>query len=259
MRRQTPNDSPRRRYRPALEGLEARDLPAPIPALGSAPGLSDDRSASVQARAHAFPDPAVIANSIKLIYGPNSLTPRIPTAREVKRETFTARWVGTYFVGPPRFDDRISTIQFFSKRGGSNGFLKGKLAMALFPPADPHATPTPGNPFANEVTGIVTMFPQNLLQTGSMFFLDAVGQPASASDPKALPTHLSWTLDAFAGAGAFVAPAIDFFQGAGVLDIQYLPDRHPLAGSMGSGRMIVSIQGVMNYSQLFSDVSKAIS
>jgi hypothetical protein len=250
MRPQTTHDGPRRRRcRPALEGLEARDLPSTTPATAS------------PAHSARFPDPAVIANSINLLYGPNSLTPQTPTPREVKRQTFTARWVGTYTVGPPRFDDRASTIRFFSKNGGSNQFLKGKMLMALYPPADAHATPTPGNPFANQVTGITTMYPQNLLQTGSTLFLDDVGPPASASasDPKALPTHLTWTVDSFAGAGAYVEPAIDFFQGTGVMDIKYIPDRHPLQGTMGSGRMIVSIQGVLNYSQLFSDVSPAIS
>ena len=265
MRPQTPHEeSRRRRCRPALEGLEARDLPSTIPAIGAASHVTTSPSAAVQATAdpaHAtpFPDPAVIAHSINLVYGPNSLTPRNPTPREVKRESFTGRWIGTYTVGPPRFNDRASTIQFYSKKGGSNQFLKGKLEMALFPPADANAKPTPGNPFANQVTGITTLFPQNLLQTGNTIFLDDVGPPASRSDPQALPTHLTWTFDSFAGAAAYVAPSIDFFQGTGVIDIKYLPDAHPLPGTLGSGRMVVSIQGVINYSQLFSDVSPAIS
>jgi hypothetical protein len=247
-----------------FDALEARDVPSTIPAIGAASDVSGPRAATVHSTADPahhvpFPDPAVIANSINLVYGPNSLTPRVPTPREVKRETFTARWVGTYTVGPPRFNDRASTIHFFSKKGGTNQFLKGKMLMALYPPADPHAEPTPGNPFANEVTGVTTMYPQNLLQTGSTFFLDDVGPPASSSDPKALPTHLDWTLDSFAGAAAYVAPAIDFFQGAGIIDIHYFPDRQPSPGTMGSGRMIVSIQGVLNYSQIFSDVSPTIS
>jgi hypothetical protein len=206
-----------------------------------------------------FPNPAVIANSLNLLYGPGSATPRTPTPREAKREIFTARWVGTYVVGPPRFSDRASTIHFYSKDGGSNASLKAKMQMVLFPPADPNATPTPGNPFANQVTGFFGMFPQNLLQTGGLLIYDIIGPPAPGAAPNTLPTHLTWTNDAFASAGQFVNPSVDFFQGTGVLDIHYLPDRHPVPGSLGSGRMIVSFQGALNYSQLFSDISKVIS
>jgi hypothetical protein len=276
MRLHNPNHgTPRHRRRLGFEGLEARDLPSTIPlALEPLTSGPHSRAAMVPALAQPaapqlasadsaqrtpFPNPAVIANSLNLLYGPGSATPRIPTPREATRETFTARFVGTYTVGPPRFNDRASTIHFFSKDGGSNASKIAKMQMVLFPPADPNGAPTPGNPFANQVTGFFGMFPQNLLQTGSLLIYDLVGPPASASDPHALPTHLSWTNDAFASAGAFVNPAIDFFQGTGVLDIKYIPDRHPVPGSMGSGRMIVSLQGALNYGQLFSDVSPAIS
>ena len=201
----------------------------------------------------------MIANSLNLLYGPGSATPRTPTPREAKRETFTARFVGTYTVAPPRFNDRASTIQFYSKDGGSNSSKIAKLEMVLFPPADPDATPTPGDPFANQVTGFFGMFPQNTLQTGGILIFDLIGPPASGSDPQALPTHLTWTNDSFASAGNYVNPSVDFFQGTGLVDIRYMPDRHPVPGSMGSGRMIVSFQGALNYSQLFSDVSPAIS
>ena len=58
------------------------------------------------------------------------------------------------------------------RTGGSDQFLKGKLDMTLFPPADPTATPTPGNPYANQLTGIVGLFNQNLLQSGGVLVLD---------------------------------------------------------------------------------------
>jgi hypothetical protein len=267
--------TPRRRRHPGFEGLEARDLPSTTPlatgpvspkarpgaAMVQAPPQSPARelASAGQGRAATFPDPAVIANSLNLLYGPGSPTPRTPTPHEARREVFTARWIGTYIVGSPRFNDRASTIHLFSKHGGSNTFLKGKLDMALFPPADPQATPTPGNPFANQVTGIVGMFPQNALQTGGLLIYDIVGPPASGSDPHALPTHLTWTNDAFASAGNFVNPGLDFFQGTGTLDIHYIPDRHPHPGSLGSGRMIASFQGALNYSQLYSAVSKVYS
>ena len=36
------------------------------------------------------------------------------------------------------------------------------------PPANPNATPTPGNPYANQVTGAVGIFTKNFLQTGNL-------------------------------------------------------------------------------------------
>jgi hypothetical protein len=106
-----------------------------------------------QAPGAPFPDPAVIANSINLLYGPNSASPQVPTSAEVKRQTFTAKYVGTYTVGPPRFSDRSLTLHAYSKDGGSNQFLMGKLQMVLFPPANPDAQPNPGNPYANRSPG----------------------------------------------------------------------------------------------------------
>jgi hypothetical protein len=276
MRPHVPQEGPRRkRRRPGFEGLEARDLPsatplstgpvAPLPRPDAVTVQAPGQSAVQQiasaglARRAPFPDPAVIANSINLIYGPNSATPRNPTPTEVKRETFTAKWVGTYTVGPPRFSDRVSTIHAYAKAGGSNQFLKGKLQLVLFPPADPKATPNPGNPFANQVTGTAALFTQNYLQTGGMAILDVSGPPASANDPTTLPTHLSWTFDSFSSAGPYTGPSLDFNQGTGVLDIHYIPDRRPLAGTMGSGRIIVAFQGVINTSQIISAISKFYS
>ena len=244
-----PNRASTRRARPEVEGLEVRDLPS----------VAQPLATSNRAEATRFPNPAVIANSINLLYGPNSATPQTPTAAEVKRETFTAKWTGTYTVGAPRFSDRASTIHFYSKDGGTNQFLKGKLQVVLFPPADPNATPNPGDPFANQVTGYAALFEQNFLQSSSLAILDISGPPPSAADPQALPTHLNWTYDSFASAGAYVAPALDFFQGQGVLDIQYIPDAHPLPGTQGSGHFNISFQGVLNCSQLFSPVSPVTS
>jgi hypothetical protein len=106
------------------------------------------------------------------------------------------------------------------------------------------------------VTGEAGLINQNFLQTGGYVVLDLNGTPAPGSDPNALPTHLSWTFDSTSSAGTYTAPASDFNQGTGVLDIQYFPDAQPLEGTLGSGHLIVSFQGVINYSQLISDVSK---
>ena len=260
-----PSHRPRRSsrpLRPQVEGLEARELlstaSARAAALASRPttGAAMVQTVSPVTRA-PFPDPAVIANSINLLFGPNSQTPRTPTPAEIKRETFTAKFVGTYTVGPPRFGDRSMTLHAYSKTGGSNQFLMGKLQIVLFPPANPNAQPDPGNPYANQVTGLASLFTQNYLQTGGLLILDLNGTPAPGSSPSTLPTHLNWTYDSFASNGPYVGPSLDFYQGAGVLDIKYLPDAHPQAGTLGSGRFIVAIQGVINTNQITSAISKA--
>ncbi len=235
-----------RRLRLALEGLESRELPSMT--LPTAAGVDQSQ----------FPDPVVIQQSVNLLYGPNSATPMTPTPREVKRETFTARWIGQYTIGPPNFSDRASTIHAWAKSGGSNQFLKGKFQMEIFPPADPNAAPNPGNPFANRVTGLAALFPQNLLQTGGLLVLDLNGPPAPGSTTGELPTHLSWTYDTNSSAGPYTSPAL-FSQGTGALDIKWIPDTHPRSHTLGSGRMIVTFQGLINYNQIASAVSKAYS
>jgi hypothetical protein len=205
-----------------------------------------------------FPNPTVIERSAELLYGPSSAKPMTPTPREIKRQTFTARWIGRYTVGPPSFSDRASTIHAWSKTGGSNAFLKGKIDLVLLPPADPGAAPTPGNPYANQVTGVAALFTQNLLQSSGVLTLDLNATPGSGSNPRALPTYLSWTLDTGASLGNFTVPAL-FTQGTGTVDIQWIPDPHPLAGTMGSGTFVVTFQGLLNYSQIASSVSKFYS
>ena len=59
--------------------------------------------------------------------------------------------------------------------------------------------------------------------------------------------------------GNYIGPTINFFQGTGVLDIHYVPDSHPRPGTLGSGTLTVSIQGVINTSQLISNVSPFVN
>lgn len=234
-----------RRWRPRLEGLEPRDLLSTV-----LPEIARVDSGFV-------PNPAVIQQSINLLYGPNSPTPITPTPREVKRETFAARWLGNYAIGPPTFLDRASTIHAWSKSGGSNQFLKGKLQMELFPPANPTAAPSPGDPFANRVTGLAALTPQNFLQSSATLLLDLDATAGMGSTKSGLPTRLSWTYDP-SSAGAYTVPAL-FTQGTGTLDIKWIPDAHPLPHTLGSGTMIVTFQGLINTSGIISSVSRSYS
>jgi hypothetical protein len=200
----------------------------------------------------------LIQTFANLLYGPSSASPMTPSTQELRRQLFTAAWTGQYTVGPPSFSDRASTIHAYAVSGGSNQFLKGKLNLVLFPPADPSATPTPGDPYANQVTGIAGLFPENILQSGTSLALDLNATPAPGSNPLTLPTQLTWTYDNNTSAGAYAAPAI-FTQGAGSLTIKWIPDAHPLPGTMGSGKMIVIFKGLINDSQVVNPIAKVIS
>src|SRR5262249_11693003 len=131
-----------------------------------------------------FLDPRILQQAAAALYRPE-VPPGTPTPREIHRQTFTARWVGKYTIGAPRFSDRASTIHLYGVSGGSNQFLRGKFDIAIFPPSDPGATPTPGNPYANQITGVAALFGQNYLQSGSMAVLDLNGAPAPGSAPDA--------------------------------------------------------------------------
>ncbi len=264
------------RLRPILEDLEGRELPsalsAPSPAAvreRNSPATAivarpDSPNGLIGKRAPGpFLDPAILQQVAAVLY-PASSAPGAPTADEIRRQTFTARWDGKYTVGPPRFSDRASTIHLYGVSGGSNQFLKGKFDIAIFPPADPAAMPTPGNLYANQITGVASLFGQNYLQSGAMVVLDLNGTPAAGTTPDALPTRLNWTYDSNTSGGPYAAPGgvvpgSGYTQGAGVMQLRWRPDPHPLAGTSGSGRVIITFQGLINTSQIVSGVSKFIS
>ncbi len=47
-------------------------------------------------------------------------------------------------------------------------------------------------------------------------------------------------------------------QGAGAATIKWIPDAHPLPGTMGSGKMIVVFKGIINLSHVVNPISKLI-
>ena len=187
-----------------------------------------------------------------------------PTASEVRRQTFWLEFTGTYTVGPPRFSNQSATIHIFSdgRSATSNASLNGRAQLILFPPADPTATPTTLDPIAGQVTGLLSLFSANVLQSGSVLFAEVTNVPGVASnDPAALnhglPSHLEFLIDpngvsgglfstpAYATTPATVTdPATDqplaliagnggavaFNQGAGIVDIMYIPRKRSTCG-----------------------------
>jgi hypothetical protein len=319
-----------RRYRPCLEGLETRDLPSTVQVVGpmraahtgAVPDLnlmrvvdagggaakpSSTRGQNVakppwvnegllQELAQALYAPVTTTVPIQIgsqVFPPGTYPVPQPTQAEIRRQTFWIQFAGTYYVGAPRFSDQTSTIHIYSngRNVQSNQFLSGRGQILLFPPADPTATPTTNDPIAGKVTGLVTMFPSNVLQSSSVLFLNTTNLPGVASnDPTALshglPSHLEVLFDpGGVGGGLYATPdytttpaqqtnastgqslalaggsggAVAFTQGAGVLDIAYSPDRHPRAGARQSGTVIVRIQGLVNITGVTNPLYKGIN
>jgi hypothetical protein len=226
------------------------------------------------------------------VFPPGTYAVPQPTPAEVQRESFWAEFVGKYYVGPPRFSNQAATIHIYSNGPSvtSNQFLKGRAQVLLSPPADPTAAPSTNDPAAGRVTGLVAIFPLNVLQGSSQFYLDATNLPGVASnDPNALdhgmPSRLQLLLDVGTTSGIYATVtyattpptvtnpstgqaeplvggsggAVAYTQGVGVLDIKYSPPQHRGPGAIQTGTVLVRIQGVTNLSGVQNALYKGIN
>jgi hypothetical protein len=274
------------RYRPGLEHLEARDLPsASYAAASTAAGRGT--SSTISQLVSSLYAPVTTTAPIQVgnqVFPAGSYPVPQPTAAEVRRETLTVKFVGTYYVGAPRFSNQAETIHIYSngKSVSSNWFFHGRAQLVIFPPANPAATPTTLDPVAGQTIGLVTLFPSNILQSSSVMFLDLTNPPGVASnDPSildhGLPSQLQFTLDP-EGAGAFTSPqyttipanplapvpsgpgegAVSFNSGTGVVNLKYMP-AHPRGGARQTGTVIVTIHGLANLSGALNALYKGIN
>jgi hypothetical protein len=209
-----------------------------------------------------------------------------PTPAEIRRETFWMEFVGHYYVGAQRFSNQSATVHIYSdgRDVTSNQTLNARAQVLLLPPADPTASPTTNDPMAGKVAGLLSLFPANALQSGSSFFGDVTNLPGVASnDPgmldHGLPAHLRFTLDPNGvTGGVYSVPAYTMFtpsgessqvsggnggavstQGAGEIDIQYIPTGHLRADSSQSGTAIVRVQGLLNLTGVTNPLYKGIN
>ena len=270
MRAQDPHDRNgrrpwrRRRFRPACENLESRALLTTL-----APNLPGKH----------FPAPNV-QQFVPFLYPPG--TPQ-PTAAEVKRESFVAKGVGRYTIGPGQFDTQTITIHGFGKPMTSNISRKMHFQFVVFEPTDP----------TQAVDGTINLVGGNYLQNSTDLILYLVGP--TSSEVNGLPTSLYFTTDAnspsstaFAETGerfprsrisrrttspssGNLAPppgspgslgpptSVDNWGMAlGDATFKYIPDKHPSPGSLGSGTVIVELTGLRNYSGAQSQFDQAV-
>jgi hypothetical protein len=256
----------RRLRRPAVEALESRELLTSHPLGPTLPG-----------RHYPAPD---VQQFVPILYPPG--TPQ-PTAAEIQRQSFDFKGIGRYTIGPGRFSDQSITIHGFGKPGTSNQSRKMHFQFFV-------AEPSSSSP-SQLVYGNLNFVAGNFLQNSSDLIIDFIGP--KGSEMNGLPTHLYWTSDvnqsssgpfaetgtAFPGRNNFPAsyfnaqgvPTSPLSQGLppasvdywglslGDANFKYIPDAHPVKGSLGSGTVIVTMRGLMNNSGAQSQIDKNIN
>ena len=253
-----PHDSNRRparhRIHLGLEGLETRALLASHPIGVPFPGKHLP-AADVQ-------------QFVPVLFPPG--TPQ-PTPAEVERESFVNKAVGRYTIGPGRFDTQAISIHGYGKKSTSNVSHTTRFQYLIFEPTDP----------SKPVTGAMNIMAANITMSGSNLVFDLQGP--TGTEVNGLPTHLFWINDLGSGA-TFTGTGITFpgssnfpgnylnSQGApanpppgspgggapssvdnwnmgfGDMTFKYVPDPHPLPGTLGSGTVIVVARGLLNTS-----------
>lgn len=266
MKPNDPRDRRGRVRRPSVESLESRDLPASHPFGPTLPGLH-------------YPAPNV-QQFVPILYPPG--TPQ-PTSAEIARESFDYKAIGHYTVGPGQFSDQALTIHAYGKPGTSNQSRRMHFQLAITEP-----TSTASD---QRVYGNIGLIAGNFLQNSAELTLDFVGP--KGTEVNGLPTQLYWISDAntsssgpFAEAGGAFPAASNFPAnyvnaqgvpvsplsqglpptsvnnwdlGVGKAEFRYIPDAHPQPGTLGSGKIIVVLYGLRNYSGAQSQIDKNIN
>ncbi len=253
------HDCRRRRSRPLLERLEGRELLTSHPLGPALPGRH-------------FPA-ADVQQFVPILYPPG--TPQ-PTAAEIARESFGNKAYGQYTIGPGHFNTQSITIHGYGASSTSNMSLNMHFQFVIFEPTDP----------TKPVTGTMNFIGQNFLQNGTQLILDLEGPTGTEVD--GLPTHLYWGRDSASG-GPFGGPGgalpaynnfpANYFtadgnlasplqqglpptsvdnwnMGVGDATFKYIPDKHPLPGTLGSGTVILVFRGLINASGAQSTLDK---
>ena len=224
-------DRKRRQSRPALEPMDRRELlsglmialQAPVPNITPAQEVAIASSLGHPAPAGTVSAQSATPSNQNGVYigatGPNSGAPfppspilgtGTPTAAELAREKFVAKFSGPATVKPGRFSDQKEII-YLRGLGGStpNFFLRGDYSLAIVIPAGFNpANPTAAGP----VTGFAFLDDKNN-NSGGVVGLDLV---ATRFDAQGRPTQLTFTSDPNVYGGIFFVDS-----GSGVVNITY--------------------------------------
>ena len=204
-----------RGLRPGVERLEVREVPYASSLLTGSATMANLLASTSRSSETAVPQ-------VILTEAPQ------PTARELARQRFTAKFSGEYVVGPGRYTNQAA--QFFISGGGlSSFFRKGDVQIGVFTPVDP-TQPT---------TGIAALIDKNASNSGNVLVLDLEGD-AGSLDSAGRPTHFTWTVNGSSG-GSFSDAT-----GSGTLDIHYWAGGRLHTRVPRAGKAAVVFQGLVD-------------
>lgn len=235
-------DRATRRWRPGLEQVEPRQMPASLALIALAiqhQNMIDRVNRGLNnLRLQAPPFTVAPSNStlpngqINQVISPTGT----PTPKESRRETFHASFVGQYTVGAGRFSTEASNF-LFRGTGRTSSVLHDDIQLRIINPTNP-AAPS---------TGVAALLDRNI-DSNSDLGLDLYAQPQNV-DRLGRPTKLTvYALDVNISGGNYVEGLAQ-----GTMTIHYgkvpatphfSPSSHRLPGarSQGTASVVINAQ-----------------
>jgi hypothetical protein len=227
-----------RKLRLCLEAVESRDLPSAITDIMAAHSIATEMrtlataAGSAQAGATSVPSIAVASNQGPLLNPDGSIdnAALAPTGnltkRQLRKQQFKGRYVGTYTVGAgPTTGERIQT--FITGVGITNTMLHSDIQMLLVTPNDPNT----------EIGGVSTIFDRNINSNTTLGFNIASPQALQPTGGLGLPTFLNKvSVDVNISSGVYTEA-----YSIGTITVHYIPGGKHTPGVLSQGTAIVKI------------------
>jgi hypothetical protein len=148
-----------------------------------------------------------------------------PTARELKRQRFTATFEGHYTVGPGQFSTQALQVHI-NAVGAANTMAHPDIQLRIAKPVDPTLTNS----------GVLAIFDRNL-NSNTVLGLDILG-PYQSVDKGGRPNYFDHvSIDANESSGVY-----DEAYSVGVIHIRYTPSGKQTPGVFSQGTAIIKIQ-----------------
>jgi hypothetical protein len=231
MGRRIPRD-----LRPNLEQFERRELLSAITDLMATNSLASSRQSldaalnAASAGAGSSQSIAVSSNQGPLLNPDGSINNAAIaptgnlTARQLRRDRFVARYVGTYTVGPGRTSDEANQV-FITAAGSANTMIHSDIQMLLVTPKDP----------SSPIGGVSSIFDRNINSNSAVGF--DLSAPQQYVNRDGLPDYLNRAaIDANISAGIYVEA-----YSVGTVSIKYIPNGKHTPGVFSQGKAIVTI------------------
>ena len=233
----------RHRLRPGLERIEALVLMSNITDLMALNADAVDNHALRALQAGATSGTGVTSASSSSGFVPSKTSIAIPenqgpqgtnlvlmptgtpTARELKRQRFTATFEGHYTVGAGQFSTQALQVHI-NAVGAANTMLHPDIQIRIAKPVDP-ALPN---------SGVLAIFDRNL-NSNTVLGIDFSG-PSQNLDQAGRPNYFNQlSIDANESSGTY-----DEGYSQGIMQIRYIPSGKQTSGVFSQGTAIVKIR-----------------